>query len=158
MRCTASYTILAADLTGAPGTVTNIATATGTPVGGTLAPATDTVTITEAATPIVAVDDAGTVNDGGVGGIAVPNVLVNDTLNGAPATLGTVTITPLSSSNPNVALDPATGQVTVAPGTAAGTYTLNYRICEILNPEQLQRRRGHRHRGQRRHRPDRGGR
>ena len=95
---------------------------------------TATVTIIVNAAPIVAVNDAGTVPDGGVGGVAVPNVLVNDTLNGAPATLGTVTITQLSTGHPNVTLDPATGQVTVAPGIAAGTYTVNYRICEILNP------------------------
>ena len=31
-------------------------------------------------------------------------------------------------------LDPATGAVNVAPGTPAGTYTLVYEICEILNP------------------------
>ena len=31
-------------------------------------------------------------------------------------------------------LNPATGAVNVAPGTPAGTYTLVYQICEILNP------------------------
>ncbi len=134
MTCTASYTILASDLIGSPGTVTNIATATGTPAGGALAPAVDTVTITEAANPIVAVDDAGSVASGATGGTAVPNVLINDTLNGAPATLATVALSQVSTSNPNVTLDPATGQVTVAPGTAAGNYTVVYEICEILNP------------------------
>jgi uncharacterized repeat protein (TIGR01451 family) len=95
---------------------------------------TATVTITVSAAPIDAVDDAGTVPDGGVGGVAVPNVLVNDTLNGVPATLATVTITQLTTSNPNVTLDPATGQVTVAPGIASGSFVVTYRICEILNP------------------------
>ncbi|PZO06111.1 MAG: hypothetical protein DCF27_13085, partial [Lysobacteraceae bacterium] len=134
MTCTARYTIQAADLAGTPGSVTNIATANGTPTAGTLAPAVDSVTITEMAGEIIAVDDEGTVPDGGVGGVAVPNVLVNDTLNGAPATLGTVTITVLATSSPNITLDPATGRVTVAPGTAAGSYTVTYRICEIGNP------------------------
>uniref|UniRef100_UPI0025B85728 Ig-like domain-containing protein n=1 Tax=Arenimonas sp. TaxID=1872635 RepID=UPI0025B85728 len=95
---------------------------------------TATVTVTVGAAIIDAVDDTGTVADGGVGGIAVPNVLVNDTLNGVPATLASVVITPLTSSHPNVTLDPATGQVTVAPGIPSGTYTVTYRICEILNP------------------------
>jgi uncharacterized repeat protein (TIGR01451 family) len=96
--------------------------------------ATVTVTVVVSAAPIQAVADAGSVPDGGAGGIAVANVLVNDTLNGSPATLATVTITQLATSSPNVTLDPATGRVTVAPGSAAGTYTVNYRICEILNP------------------------
>ena len=30
--------------------------------------------------------------------------------------------------------NPATGEVSVAPGTPAGTYTLVYEICEFLNP------------------------
>ena len=83
---------------------------------------------------IYAVDDTGTVASGAAGGTAVPNVLVNDTLNGSPATLATVTITQVSTSNPNVTIDPATGAVNVAPGTPAGTYTLVYQICEQLNP------------------------
>ena len=52
----------------------------------------------------------------------------------APATLANVTITQVSTSNPNVTIDPATGAVNVAPGTPAGTYTLVYQICEQLNP------------------------
>ncbi|HEU0152840.1 MAG TPA: Ig-like domain-containing protein, partial [Arenimonas sp.] len=95
---------------------------------------TATVTVTVGAAVIDAVDDTGTVADGGVGGVAVPDVLANDTLNGVPASLATVVITPLASSHPNVTLDPATGQVTVAPGIPSGSYTVTYRICEILNP------------------------
>ncbi|MGL6289628.1 MAG: beta strand repeat-containing protein, partial [Silanimonas sp.] len=132
--CTGSYTVVAGDLTGTPGTITNIATANGAPALGTLTPATDTVTITEAPSAIDAVDDTGTVANGATGGTAVPNVLVNDTLNGNPATLATVTLTQVSTTNPNVTLDPATGAVNVAAGTPAGTYTLVYQICEQLNP------------------------
>jgi uncharacterized repeat protein (TIGR01451 family) len=55
-------------------------------------------------------------------------------LNGAAATLANVTLTQVSTSNPNVTLNPATGAVNVAAGTPAGTYTLTYRICEQLNP------------------------
>ncbi|NOT88230.1 MAG: DUF11 domain-containing protein [Lysobacter sp.] len=95
---------------------------------------TATATIVVSAAVIDAVDDSGTVANGANGGVAVPNVLVNDTLNGVPVTLATVTLTQVSTTNPNVTLNPATGAVTVAPGTPAGTYTLVYRICEILNP------------------------
>ena len=74
---------------------------------------------------------------GATGGTAVPNVLAGtgaDTLNGAPATLTTVTLSQVSTTNPNVTLDPATGAVNVAPNTPAGSYTLVYQICETLNP------------------------
>ncbi|MGH6787979.1 MAG: hypothetical protein ACREBO_14215, partial [Novosphingobium sp.] len=96
----------------------------------------DTATATIVVSPAVidAVDDTGTVANGTVGGVAVPNVLVNDTLNGAPATLATVEITQLATSNPGVTLNPATGAVSVAPGTPAGVYTVDYEICEVLNP------------------------
>ncbi|WP_226470676.1 hypothetical protein, partial [Luteimonas panaciterrae] len=94
---------------------------------------TANVTVTVSAAPIDAVDDSGSAN-GASGGVAVPNVLTNDTLNGAPATLSNVTLTQTSTTNPNVTLDPATGAVNVAPGTPAGTYTVVYQICETLNP------------------------
>ncbi|WP_325129625.1 Ig-like domain-containing protein, partial [Arenimonas sp.] len=95
---------------------------------------TATVTVTVGAAVVDAVDDTGSVASGATGGVAVPDVLVNDTLNGAPATLATVTLTQISTTNPNVTLNPATGEVNVAPGTPAGTYTVVYQLCEILNP------------------------
>ncbi|MDV7401666.1 hypothetical protein RZS08_60160, partial [Arthrospira platensis SPKY1] len=33
-----------------------------------------------------------------------------------------------------VTLDPLTGIVSVDPGTPAGTYTIEYQLCEVLNP------------------------
>src|SRR6185436_9293982 len=92
-----------------------------------------TVTVTVGSAPIDAVDDAGSVASGATGGTAVANVLVNDTLNGAAATLATVTLSQTSTSNPGVSLDASTGAVNVAAATPAGTYTLVYRICEQLN-------------------------
>ena len=45
-----------------------------------------------------------------------------------------VTIT-VGASAPQLTLNPATGLITVAPGTAAGSYTVEYTICEDLNPD-----------------------
>ncbi|MCZ8368031.1 gliding motility-associated C-terminal domain-containing protein [Flavobacterium sp.] len=94
---------------------------------------TATVTVPVSAAVINAVDDSGSAN-GATGGTAVPNVLVNDTLNGQPVVLAQVNLTQVSTSNPNVTLDPTTGAVNVAAGTPAGNYTLVYQICEIVNP------------------------
>ena len=94
--------------------------------------ATATISVEVQPPAIVAVDDAATVAS--TGGVAVANVLANDTLNGAPATVSNVTLSQVSTSNPNVTLDPATGAVNVAAGTPAGSYTITYQICETLNP------------------------
>ncbi|WP_396140430.1 beta strand repeat-containing protein, partial [Flavobacterium sp.] len=92
------------------------------------------VTITVNRPIIDAVNDNGTSIVGASGGQSVANVLVNDTLNGNQATLSNVILTQVSTTNPSVTLDPLTGAVNVAPGTAAGNYTVTYQICEIINP------------------------
>ncbi len=94
---------------------------------------TATVTVEVAAAAIEAVDDTfGPVNafDGGVAG----NVLVNDTYNGAGARLTETELVFVSSTDPAVTLDLATGEISVAAGTAAGTYTLEYTLVDQLNP------------------------
>jgi uncharacterized repeat protein (TIGR01451 family) len=97
--------------------------------------ATATTSVTVVAGKIAASDDSYTGIDGGAGQPNAGNVLDNDTLNGAKATPSMVDLTVTTpASNPNVKLDPATGQVSVAPGTPAGTYTIGYQICEKLNP------------------------
>ncbi|MEC4005032.1 DUF11 domain-containing protein, partial [Flavobacterium sp. SUN052] len=95
---------------------------------------TAVVTIT-VATPIIdAVNDAGASVIGAAGGQSLANVLVNDTLNGAGATLATVNLTQISTTNAGVTLNTATGSVNVAPGTPSGNYVVTYQICEKLNP------------------------
>ncbi|MGO4700629.1 beta strand repeat-containing protein [Dyella sp. 2RAB6] len=97
--------------------------------------ATATASVTVIAGKIVATGDNYTGIDGGAGNPSVGNVLDNDTLNGTKVTPSTVTVSITTPpSNPNVKLDPATGNVSVAPGTPAGTYTITYQICEKLNP------------------------
>jgi uncharacterized repeat protein (TIGR01451 family) len=104
----------------------------------TLSPAncdTATVTVEVEASAIDAVDDA----PAAVGGIAgepnLVNVLTNDTLNGAAAAIGDLTLTVVTpSGHAGVTLNTGTGVVSVAAATPAGTYTIRYRICENLNP------------------------
>jgi large repetitive protein len=91
-----------------------------------------TVTVTVTANGIDAVNDSGA--SPRTGGTAVANVLANDKLAGAPATLTTVILTVVSSTNPGVTLKPASGSVFVAAGTAAGVHSLVYRICETASP------------------------
>ncbi|SDY09075.1 hypothetical protein SAMN05444338_1391, partial [Flavobacterium degerlachei] len=92
---------------------------------------TATVTVTVVAAPIKAVNDvAGPIN-GTTGGDAGINVLDNDLLNGVKVVASDVKIT----STPNGPLTVNTdGTVTVAENTKAGTYTVDYTICEVLNP------------------------
>lgn len=101
--------------------------------------ATATASVTVVAAPIVATNDTVPPVNGGQGGAGVIDVLGNDTLNGAPADNGTVTIavvTPATPINGGAVpvLDPATGLVNVPADTPAGTYTIDYSICEKLNP------------------------
>ena len=79
-------------------------------------------------------DRVGPLN-GAIGGSNVVNVLTNDLLNTLAPTPANVTISVTTpASNPGVTLDPATGNVSVAAGVPAGTYTVTYQICETANP------------------------
>jgi uncharacterized repeat protein (TIGR01451 family) len=83
---------------------------------------------------IIANDDTyGPVN-GYVGDPNAGNVLTNDLLNGAPVIPSEVTITVVNDPMDGVTLDPLTGIVSVDPGTPAGTYMIDYNLCENLNP------------------------
>ncbi len=86
--------------------------------------------------PILAVDDVVTIAVGAAGNTADEEVTVwvNDKFNGAfLRDLDAVTLKLVSSTHDNVKLD-EDGTIEVSSGTAAGTYTLIYRICEQLNP------------------------
>lgn len=80
-----------------------------------------------------ALNDAGSASPS-TGGVAVANVLVNDTLGAAVANVSTVRLTQLSTSNVGVTLNVTNGAVTVLAGTATGTHSLLYQICETANP------------------------
>lgn len=119
--------------------IVNTATVTGTPDSGTLDPveAMESVTV---AVPIIAANDSVNNINGTLGQTGVLNVLGGDTLDSNPAATGTVTITevtpaaPLNPGDPVPTLNTATGEIDVPPGTPAGTYQIEYQICETANP------------------------
>ena len=93
---------------------------------------TATVTITIEPPVIEAIAETFPPIDGTAGGVTT-SVLASDTLDGAAVNPADITLT-VGTSDPELTLDPATGLITVAAGTAAGTYTVDYTICENLNP------------------------
>jgi hypothetical protein len=61
------------------------------------------------------------------------DVLANDKLNGCDSNAcGCVRITSTKTGPLTVNTD---GTVSVDPNTASGTYTVQYTICEVLNPD-----------------------
>jgi len=99
----------------------------------------DTGTITVVADTgtnvIDAVDDESEVNpDLALSGGVVPglNILDNDTLNGEPVNANELTITATATGTLTINSD---GTVTLNAETEPGTYTIDYTICEIENPE-----------------------
>ena len=83
---------------------------------------------------VFAYDDAGSVSNPD-GGTAVANVMTNDWIAGVRVTLANVNLRLESSSDPGVTLDLNDGSVDVANGTAVGTHTLVYWICDLANPD-----------------------
>ena len=101
-----------------------------TDVNGNKATCTQTVNV---AGTIDAFNDEGSVK-GSTGGTAVSNILVNDFLNCAVVSPSEVTVSFISSTNPNISLNGVS--VVAAPGTIAGVYKLTYQICENGNPNK----------------------
>jgi YVTN family beta-propeller protein len=110
--------------------VTELLTVASGPVGIAVVPDSGV-----APTPftIEAVNDSAASALPAVAAMAVANVLANDTIGHAPAAAGNVTLSFVSSSNPGVTLDAASGAVWIADGTAVGGHSLTYRICEKGN-------------------------
>ncbi len=90
--------------------------------------ATVTVEVMQGAGNVIdAVDDGYTASVGEDGVIADSNVLSNDTYNGGPVTLADVILTSTPTDQLIINED---GSVSVVPGTEAGTYTIDYTICD----------------------------
>src|SRR5690606_3880620 len=100
---------------------------------------TQTITVN---VPIVTEDDGFGPIDGKNGSTDLGNVLTNDLLScGVPSVAdvtlkvgGTEVTTPVSFPGAVGVQLRTDGTVSVAPSTPAGTYTLDYTICEIANP------------------------
>jgi gliding motility-associated-like protein len=89
------------------------------------------VTITVSPAAIDAVNNTfGPIN--GYTGATTASVLTNDLLNGVAVIPSQVTLTGVTV--PTGFTLNANGTITVAAGIAAGTYTVTYQICEVLNP------------------------
>lgn len=84
---------------------------------------------------ILAVAEATTAVNGLSGGVTT-SLTLNDRLGGVPIVIGTapgdVTLSILTV--PTGLILNTNGTVTVAPNTAAGNYSLTYKICEVTNP------------------------
>ena len=100
---------------------------------GCESPASDATTVT-VNNCISLTNDAVTGINGKTGNPNVINALTNDKLNGVAVAIADVNLTQISTDNPKVTLNVADGSVSVVAGTAAGTYVINYSICENLNP------------------------
>ena len=93
------------------------------------------VVVTVYSPSVVANDDSATAINGLTGAPSALSAFANDTLNGVAVVAADITATIVTpSASPNVTMNLSTGVVSVAPDTAAGVYTITYRICENLNP------------------------
>ena len=96
------------------------------------------VVIVSASLPvIIAVTETTAAINGTTGGTTIA-LTANDTLNGVPVVIGTaagqVILSAITSPLPaGLTLNLNTGVVTVAPKTAAGAYSVTYKITEVTN-------------------------
>src|SRR5690606_23375982 len=81
-------------------------------------------------------DDFGPVN-GKTGG-STGNVFTNDKVNGEPLVPEEVTLTRVPSDDPSPLTLEEDGTVTVAPNTPAGTYSFDYQVCDVINPNNCE--------------------
>ena len=102
------------------------------PLTGCSTPTTVTVTVVGVSTPtapinIVANPDGTVTIRTTIGGM-VTSVLTNDTLEGLPVTIGTVSLTWTTATPTGFTLN-NDGTISVASNTAVGFYTVSYTIC-----------------------------
>ena len=91
-----------------------------------------TVTVVVGQASLTAVADTFTVTNGANGGSA-GNVLTNDEYNGTTGLVGNASVTLTWLTVPAGIQTATNGDLTVAAGTASGTYEVTYKLCENLN-------------------------
>jgi hypothetical protein len=77
----------------------------------------------------------------GTGSKAIKNVAAPDTINGAPATLGSggnATVSLTKPLQPGFALNATTGALTTTNKTPINSYSVSYTICDAANPTDCQ--------------------
>ena len=98
--------------------------------GGNCSTATATIVVGQAS--LTAVADTFTVTNGANGG-AAGNVLTNDEYNSTTGLVGNASVTLTWLTVPAGIQTATNGDLTVAAGTASGTYEVSYKLCENLN-------------------------
>ena len=88
-----------------------------------------TVTVVVGQASLTAVADTFTVTNGANGGSA-GNVLTNDEYNGTTGLVGNASVTLTWLTVPAGIQTATNGDLSVAAGTASGTYTVTYKLCE----------------------------
>jgi len=98
------------------------------------------IVVTDASGTISATNDNVSGIDGTAGQSAILNVFSGDSLNGIAADSGNATLSIASGSSlpPELTFDPTTGEIGVTPGSAGGSYSFSYTICEIGFPSNCQ--------------------
>ncbi len=100
---------------------------------------TTAIVVVSLSLPVIkAVSETTTAINGTTGGTTT-SLTANDTLNGIPVVIGTaagqVKLTAVTSPLPaGLTLNLNNGTVTVPPNTAAGAYSVSYKITEVTNP------------------------
>jgi len=92
-----------------------------------------TATLTVTAVAVLAQPDSGA-GPFGAAFVAVPNIRTNDTVGGAPATAANSTVATLGAWPAGLTLNTTTGAVSAAATVPAGTYVLNYTLCDLSAP------------------------
>ena len=85
---------------------------------------------------VVANPDSGTA-DAGIASKAIPNVAANDTVNGAPATLGSggnAVVSRSGSWPTGIVFNTATGAISTTVSTPTGGYSVAYQLCDLETP------------------------
>ena len=98
--------------------------------------ATTTDTITVISASVAAVQESGTA-DAGIASRPIANVAANDTVNGAPAILGTsgnAAVAQVGTWPTGIALTPSTGAVSTSAAIPPGTYSIQYQLCDKNTP------------------------
>jgi hypothetical protein len=74
--------------------------------------------------------------DVGIGSKAISNVVATDTVNGAPAVLGSggnAIVNKYGTWPAGIALNPANGLVSTSASAPVGTYSFQYQLCDLFS-------------------------